>query len=320
MGDVDRQAHVHEVKAIAEPDEHERDAMVGDQLLEVLAGLLQHQQQHNHLLGPVARLEQVVGLEEALVRLVREVLVHAPGREVPDGRLAHHPQTQRTEHGEVDGRVRLLHEAGLLGPRLDARRHGCRPEHALHDELAGEGEHDGVEGDEGEVGEALAVEHRRVRGRAGLRVREEDELVQLVRRPRVQRVEQQRRHAHDERVQPCVSQRDGLPAAEEPADLAPARVGLGSVGCAALFGGGLSATRAGSQEEQTHLERRRGRRCSVRQRRERSGSGVSSRLPIERVGLWSSSRRCADRMRRSCLLGGPMGCGREVRRRLHVDF
>ena len=64
MRDVHREPHVREVEAIAQIDQRERDDVVPDQLLEVLARLLQHQQQHDHLLGPVRRLQQVVRLED----------------------------------------------------------------------------------------------------------------------------------------------------------------------------------------------------------------------------------------------------------------
>ena len=61
--DVDRNAHVGEMEAIAQPDERKRDYMMENELFEVLSRLLEHQYQHDGLLRPIARLQQVVGLE-----------------------------------------------------------------------------------------------------------------------------------------------------------------------------------------------------------------------------------------------------------------
>jgi hypothetical protein len=112
--DVHGQPHVRKVEAVAQPNQRESDDVMRDQLLEVLTRLLEHQQQHNHLLRPVARLQQVVRLEQGLVREVRVPLVHAGRVKIPDGRAAHDVQPERAKHGKVSGRVRLLHEARLL--------------------------------------------------------------------------------------------------------------------------------------------------------------------------------------------------------------
>lgn len=59
-GNVYRQAHVGEVETVAAPDKRDRDEMMRNQFLEVLPRFLQHQQQHNHLLGPVGRLQEII--------------------------------------------------------------------------------------------------------------------------------------------------------------------------------------------------------------------------------------------------------------------
>ena len=113
---VHRQTHVRKVKPITQPDQRQRDDVMRHQLLKVLARLLQHQQQHAHLLQPVARLDEVVRLERGRVEPMRKAVVHGARVKVPEWRLvAHDVQPERTEDAKVYGRVGLLHEAGLLG-------------------------------------------------------------------------------------------------------------------------------------------------------------------------------------------------------------
>lgn len=180
MGDVHRQSHICEVEAVAEADERQADNVVAHELLEVLARLLHAQHEDNGLLGPVGGLEQVVELEDGLVCLVREVGVHAGSVEIPDGGAAHDIHAPRAGEGEVDGGVHLFHEASLLAPVLDAPVASQGPQELLHDELAGEGQDDGVEGDKGEIPGPLAIVRDGVRvgvGRNGQLVAEEDEVV-----------------------------------------------------------------------------------------------------------------------------------------------
>ena len=138
VGDVDGDANVGEVKAVAEEDERERDNVVADKLLEVLAGLLHAENEDNGLLGPVGGLKEVIEFEETALGAVGKRLVHAARVEVPDGCLAHDVHAQRSKDGEVDSGVSLLHEASLLSlPETGAAGYGTQ--HLLHDELAGEG-------------------------------------------------------------------------------------------------------------------------------------------------------------------------------------
>ena len=158
--DVHSDTHISEMEPVAQANERKRDDVVQDQLLEVLARLLQLQHQHNSLLRPVRRLQQVVGLEVRLVSAVWESLVHASGVEVPDGCARHDPESEWSENSKVHGRVCLLHEASLLSAALDPSADGKGQDQALHAELAGEGEDDGVESDESKVLLALAILRR----------------------------------------------------------------------------------------------------------------------------------------------------------------
>lgn len=98
MCNVDCDPHVREMEAITRGDERQGDDMVGHQFFKVLPRLLQLQQQHDRLLRPVAGLQQIVCLEEAVVALVREAFVHAVRAKVPHRRPAHHVHPVRSEH------------------------------------------------------------------------------------------------------------------------------------------------------------------------------------------------------------------------------
>jgi hypothetical protein len=89
---------------------------MSNQFLEVLSWLLHSQHQDYGLLSPVRRLEQVVEFEDALVRLVWEVFVHAPCVEIPHRCKAHDVQSARTQDNKVDSSVHLFHESRLFRP------------------------------------------------------------------------------------------------------------------------------------------------------------------------------------------------------------
>lgn len=120
MGQVDGNTDVREVEAVAQGNEGQSDDMVSHKLLEVLARLLHAQQQDNGLLRPVRSLEQVVELEDGLVGLVREGLVHASRVEVPYRCSTHDIQARRSHEHKVEGCVHLLHIACLLATRPKA--------------------------------------------------------------------------------------------------------------------------------------------------------------------------------------------------------
>ena len=145
------------MKPIAQPNQTQRHHMVQHQLFIILPRRLQLQQQHQPLLQPIRRLQQIIRLKPRVVRPVREPLVHAGDIEIPDRRAAHDVQPQGPEEEEVHGGVELLHEAVLLRALADAAGDCYRADEALHEELAREGEDDGVEGHEGEVFGPLAI-------------------------------------------------------------------------------------------------------------------------------------------------------------------
>lgn len=237
VGNVVRNVHgnanVREVEAVAEPDQRDGDDVVRDQLLKVLARLLQHQEQNNGLLGPVAGLQEVVRLEHGLVRAVREAFVHAGRVEVPHRAAAHDPETERSRKSKVQRRVCLLHEPALLGAALDAAGNCDGTDEALHAELTREAQDDDIECDKCEVARALAV----VRGRIGVcsdgggdqrivawkRVREEQTGCNGIRGMRVDSVERDDGEQEDERQQPCVSYACALEFGETAADGAALR-------------------------------------------------------------------------------------------------
>lgn len=221
MGDVDGETDVSEVEAVAQADQGQADNMMADQLPEVLAGLLHSQEKHNGLLRPVGGLEQVVELEAGHMGLVGEVLVHAGRVEVPDGRVAHDVHANGSHDAKVERRVHLLHVASLLSARLEAgpARHGTQ--NLLHDELAGEGQDDGVEGHKGNVPETLAVLRDLIGARGRQLVREEDEVVDRVALSRVNGEERCERYQDSQGQGPCVLDGIVFGAADEGARLAP---------------------------------------------------------------------------------------------------
>ena len=86
MSDIYCESHIRKMEPVAQPDQAERYAMMRYQLFEVLSRLFQHQQKYNHLLCPVARLQQIVCLKYSFMRLVGETLVHGRCIEVPNWR------------------------------------------------------------------------------------------------------------------------------------------------------------------------------------------------------------------------------------------
>ena len=102
-------------------------------------------------------MQQVVSLENPLVRSMRVPLEHSRHVEVPYRRAGHHVQSQWAEDSKIHGRVNLLHEAGYLRPATHAAVDSPRADEPLHEELAGEGQDDCIEGYEGEVEGPLAV-------------------------------------------------------------------------------------------------------------------------------------------------------------------
>ncbi|KAH6605132.1 hypothetical protein Trco_006839 [Trichoderma cornu-damae] len=167
------------MEAVAQANQGQADDVVAHELLVILARLLHSQDEDDGLLGPVGSLEEVVELDNAFVGAVREPLVHAARVEVPDRRAAHDVHASRPQDAKVKGGIHLFHEAGLL-PLAEAGFAGKRAQHLLHDELAGERQDDGVEGDKGNVPLALAILDGLERIVLGNRVRQEEKVVQRI--------------------------------------------------------------------------------------------------------------------------------------------
>lgn len=155
---------------------------------------------------------------------MRESFVHARRVEIPDRRPAHDEQPQGAENAKVDGGVELFHEPTHLPLLAYPQPNGQGTNEALHEKLAGEGEDDGVEGDEGEVLRALAVlrDMADVRGERAsafverrVGVGEEEGGMERVVFAGGDEVEGEDDEDEDERGEPGVLQCDPLPAAEE---------------------------------------------------------------------------------------------------------
>ena len=102
------------------------------------------------------------------MRAVRESLEHARRVEIPHRRAGHDVQPKGAKDGKVHCCIDLLHEAVLLYPGADVVPQGERADKALHEELAGEGEDDGVEGDKGEIQGPFAIVCRDIGFEAGV--------------------------------------------------------------------------------------------------------------------------------------------------------
>jgi len=87
--DVDRETHMREMESVAQSYERQCDDVMSNQLLEVFSRFLQLQHQNDHLLCPVARLEQVVCFEVPFQCFVWVSLKHAGRVEIPDRRPTH---------------------------------------------------------------------------------------------------------------------------------------------------------------------------------------------------------------------------------------
>ncbi len=157
MRDINRQTHICEMKAIAQPNQRQSNNMMPNQLLEILPWLLQLQTQHNGLLRPVARLQQIIYLEKPLVRAVGEALKHCIGIEVPHRSPRHNEESQRAKDGEVEGCVYLFHEPVLFGARANPKVKRYGPDEALHEKLTSEGEYNYIKAHESKVGAAFAI-------------------------------------------------------------------------------------------------------------------------------------------------------------------
>lgn len=157
MRDIYRHAHIREMKAVAQPNQGQGHKVMAHELLEIFPRLLQSQGQYDGLLCPIAGFQEIIGLEDPLVRPVWKSFEHAGGIEVPDWRPAHYVETEWAEDGKIHGCVDLFHEAVLLGSRMDAAADCNWTDETLHEELPGKSKNNDIETDKGKVLGPFAV-------------------------------------------------------------------------------------------------------------------------------------------------------------------
>lgn len=206
VGDINRNADVGEMEAIAEPNKRQRDDVMANKLLEILPWFLQLQHQHDGLLSPVASLKEVVRLEQRLVFAMRETLEHGRGVEIPDIRSAHDVQPERTKDRKVYRRVGLFHEPRGFPLAADPAVDGPGPDHALHKKLSGEREDNRVERHKRNILLAFPVHGWATGVLWGLRVGQKDGAVHWVRGRGVDGICGEKDGQHQKRQQPGVFQ------------------------------------------------------------------------------------------------------------------
>lgn len=230
MRDIDSNAQVSKVEPVAQPNERQRDDMMSDKLLEILPRLLQLQHQHDRLLCPVTRLEQVKGLEERFMLPVGKTFEHGRRVEIPNVRPVHHIKTKRSEDTKVDRGVHLLHETCSLAFTADSAPNCQRTDHTLHQELASERQNNRVEGHKSNILRTFSV-HDGATGRLRrLRIGQKDGAVHGVGLCWVDQVQRQEDNQDEKREEPCVLQTDILRATEQRSILAAFRLRLGLLG------------------------------------------------------------------------------------------
>jgi hypothetical protein len=187
-------------------------------------------------LGPVARLQQVVGLEDRCMRPVWESLKHRRRVKIPQWTLRHHVQAKGSKDPEIHGSVHLLHKSALLVSASNATPEGKGSDEALHEELTREAKDDGIEGNESNVVWTLAI-HRAAmvlaQGRWWVQrvpvvwrelVGKEDGFVDGVGFGRVDGIGREDDEDENERVDPGVFEGDLLPFSQKRTCLSPFRV------------------------------------------------------------------------------------------------
>ena len=157
VSDVDRKSHISKMKPVTQSDQSQGDYMMRNELFEIFPPCFQPKHQHDCLLSPVARLQQIVGLEKPFMTPVWKGLVHSVGIEIPDRCATHNIQAQWTGKSEVYSGVHLFHEAESFGAGFDTTRQSPGLNHSLHEEFSRKGKYDDIESDESEVSGAFAV-------------------------------------------------------------------------------------------------------------------------------------------------------------------
>lgn len=211
MRDVYRNTHACKVKAIAESDKRQGHHMVQDKFLEIFPRFFQNEHNHNRLLCPITRLEQIICLENALVRSMRESFEHGSGVEVPERASGHNIESKRSEYGEVECGIHLLHEPPLFGPFGDPTSYGSGADDSLHDKLPRETQDHGVKCDEGHVCLTFAIHVRSSWIVGTQRVGEEDGFVKRILFSGVHKVATEDDKNDDKGIDPGMLLRNVLP-------------------------------------------------------------------------------------------------------------
>lgn len=148
---------------------------------------------------------------------------HADCIEVPNRRPTHDIQAKGTRDAKIEGSIELLHEARLLLSVFDPCLQSEWAEKLLHYKLAGEGQYHDIEGDKGEITSALAIHDRSSRETiaGALWVGKEERAVEWVARTRVEAIQREDDEHQYEWIDPCILEREALPASKESLGLAP---------------------------------------------------------------------------------------------------
>lgn len=222
--DVNSNAQVSKVEPVAQSDERQCYDVVTDKLLEILPGLLQLQHQHDGLLCPVTRLEQVKGLEKRFMLPVGKTFEHGRRIEIPNVRPVHHIETKRSEDTKVDRGIHLLHETCSLAFTANSTPTCQRTDHALHQELASERQNNCVEGHKSDVLGTFSVHDGATGCLRRSRIGQENSAVHGVGLGWVDQVQRQEDNQYEKGKEPCVLQAYILRATEQRSILATFRL------------------------------------------------------------------------------------------------
>jgi len=186
---------------------------------------------------------------------------HALGVEVPNWRARHHVESHGSKNAEVNGGVGLFHITVLHIAGFHSAGDCPSAQEALHDEFAGEGQHDDVESHEEEVASAFAIVcwtigvcarvGRDEWMRGGKGIGEEDETMKRVARGGIDSVEGECEDDDDQRIGPCVLESEVLPAANVRAGFSAFGMGTGNFGLGAPLSR-LSVPRTGEEVKDSY--------------------------------------------------------------------
>lgn len=195
-----------------------------DEFFEILPWLFQLQHQHDRLLAPVTRLEEIVSFEQDFMLPMRKSFEHCGGVKIPQRTPGHHIEPERTKNGKVQGGISLLHEPRLFATFSDSAPQRKRFNKPLHEEFSCEREYNGVKGHKRKVMPALAIHIRPSRIIWTKRIGEKDGMVERIRRFRIQGIESKDNKDDDEGIEPSMTEREIFPSAKQGSGFSSLRV------------------------------------------------------------------------------------------------